>query len=257
MLRADYPTKNVVDDGNDCSRIFKVAGAITEVGAIPAILTAAEIFMRGTTSCRRATSTPTDRASAIDSCEFRCWAARGLEKGLKMNPRKLITRMSTGVAVLGIALCVPAAMLAQDAAPAPPQQGTTDPQPSPGEQPMHHRQPPTPEHQLQRLTKMLNLTADQQQQMLPILQDQQKQMGTIRNNTALSPQERHQQMRAAMMDTHQKLEALMTDTQKQQFEQAMQQRRDHMRNGGMAPGSGTDTPPPPPDGGNAPPPPPQ
>jgi Spy/CpxP family protein refolding chaperone len=171
-----------------------------------------------------------------------------------MNPRKIFTRMSTGVAVLGVALCVPAAMLAQDTAPAPPAQGTTDQQPSPGEQPMHHRQTPTPEHQLQRLTKMLNLTQDQQQQMLPILQDQQKQMETIHNNTALSPQQRHQQMRAAM-DSHQKLEALMTDTQKQQFEQAMQQRREHMRNGGMAPGSGTDTPPPPPDGGNAPPPP--
>ena len=152
-----------------------------------------------------------------------------------MNPRKLFTRMSTGVAILGVALCVPAAMLAQDTAPAPPPQGTTDQQPNPGAQPMHHHQPPTPEHQLQRLTKMLNLTQDQQQQMLPILQDQHKQMDTIQNNTALSPQQRHQQMRAAMMDTHQKLEALMTDTQKQQFEQAMQQRREHMRNSGVAP----------------------
>ena len=39
-----------------------------------------------------------------------------------MNPRKLFTRMTTGVAVLGMALCVPAAMLAQDTAPAPPPQ---------------------------------------------------------------------------------------------------------------------------------------
>ncbi|MGC1870565.1 MAG: hypothetical protein WA700_06360 [Acidobacteriaceae bacterium] len=174
-----------------------------------------------------------------------------------MNLRKFLNRMSTGVAVLGVALCVPAAMLAQDTAPAPPSQGTTDQQPNPGEQPMHHHRPPTPEHQLQRLTKMLNLTQDQQQQMLPVLQDQHKQMDTIQNNTALSPQERHQQMRAAMMDTHQKLEALMTDTQKQQFEQAMQQRRDHMRNGGMGPGDGAGAPPPPPDGQNPPPAPPQ
>ncbi|HTU51246.1 MAG TPA: hypothetical protein VMF56_11660 [Acidobacteriaceae bacterium] len=175
-----------------------------------------------------------------------------------MNLRKFLNRMSTGVAVLGVALCVPAAMLAQDTAPAPPPQGTTDQQSNPGEQPMHHRQPPSPEHQLRHLTKMLNLTSDQQQQMLPILQDQQKQMESIRNNTALSPQERHQQMRAVMMDTHQKLEALMTDTQKQQFEQAMQQRRDRMRNGGMGPGQREGTPPPPPpDGQNPPPAPPQ
>ena len=91
--------------------------------------------------------------------------------------------------------------------------------------------------------------------MLPILQDQQKQMDTIHSNTALSPQERRQQMRAAMMDSHQKLEALMTDTQKQQFEQSMQQR--HGRNRGMGAGDGAGTPPPPPDGQNAPPPPPQ
>jgi periplasmic protein CpxP/Spy len=157
-----------------------------------------------------------------------------------MNHRRLFTRMSTGVVVLGMALCVPAAMLAQDAAP----QGTTDQQSSPGEQPMHHHRQPSPQRQLARLTKMLNLTSDQQQQMLPILQDQQKQMDTIRSNSALSPQERRQQMRAAMMDSRQKQEAIMTDSQKQQFEQAMQQRRDHMRNRGTGQGEGAGTPPP-------------
>ena len=177
-----------------------------------------------------------------------------------MNPRKLFTRMSTGVVVLGVALCVPAAMLAQDTAPPP--QGTAGQQSNPGAQPMgpmgrmRHHHPPSPERQLRHLTKMLNLTPDQQKQMLPILQDQHKRMDTVRNNTALSPQERRQQMRAAMMDTHQKLEALMTDTQKQQFEQAMQQRRNRMRNGGMGRGQGAGTPPPP-DGQNAPAPPPQ
>ena len=171
-----------------------------------------------------------------------------------MNPRKPFTRMGTGIAILGVALCVPAAMLAQDTAPPPPPD-TMNQQPNPGAQSMRHRRPPTPEHQLRHLTKMLNLTSDQQQQMLPIMQDQHKRMDTIRNNTALSPQQRRQQMRTAMMETHQKLEALMTDTQKQQFEQAMQQRRDHMRNGGMGPGGGA--PPLPPDGQNAPSPPPQ
>lgn len=171
-----------------------------------------------------------------------------------MNPRKLFTRMSTGVAVLGMALCVPAAMYAQDTgqAPAPPSQATTGQQASPGEQPMRHHHHPSPQHQLRHLTKMLNLTADQQQQMLPILQDQHKQMDAIHNNAALSPQERHQQMRTAMMDTHQKLEALMTDTQRQQFEQAIQQRRERMQNGGVGPGRGAGTPPPPPGGQSAP-----
>ncbi len=160
-----------------------------------------------------------------------------------MNPRQLFTRMSTGVAVLGIALCVPAAMLAQDTAPAPPPQATTGQQPSQGELPMRHHHPPSPKRQLRHLTKMLNLTQDQQQQMLPILQDQHKRMESLRNDHNLDPQQRRAQMRDAMMETHQKLEALMTATQKQQFEQAMQQRRERMRQGM---GSGSGTPPPPP-----------
>ncbi len=172
-----------------------------------------------------------------------------------MNSRKVFTRMSTGVAILGVALCVPAAMLAQDTAPAPPAQGMAGQQSNPGAQPMgpmRRRRPPSPQRQLHHLTKMLNLTADQQQQMLPILRDQRKQMDAIHNNDALNRQERRQQMRAAMMDTHAKLEALMTETQKQQFEQAMQQRRDRMRNRGMGPWQGGGTPPPPPGGQNAP-----
>lgn len=177
-----------------------------------------------------------------------------------MNPRKLFTRMSRGLAVLGMALCVPAAMLAQ--ATAPPPQGTAGQQSNPGAQPMgpmgrmRHHHPPSPEHQLRHLTNMLNLTPDQQKQMLPILQDQHKRMESLRNDPNLGPQQRRAQMRDAMMETHQKLEALMTDTQKQQFEQAMQQRRDRMRNGGMGRGQGAGTPPPP-DGQNAPAPPPR
>lgn len=170
-----------------------------------------------------------------------------------MNPRKLFTRMSTGVAVLGMALCVPSAMLAQ----APASQGTTDQQPGPGQRPMWHRHPPSPRRQLRHLTKMLNLTADQQQQMLPILQEQHRRMDATHNNTALNRQERRQQMRAAMRDSHEKLEALMTETQKQQFEQVMQQRRDRMRNRGMGTQQGGGTPPPPPGGQNAPSSPPQ
>ncbi|MGO8720958.1 MAG: hypothetical protein ACLQMO_17350 [Acidobacteriaceae bacterium] len=185
-----------------------------------------------------------------------------------MNHRTIFNRTAMGVAVLGMALCVPAAMLAQDAPPPPPDsQAMAGQQSNPGEQPMRHRRPPSPERQLRHLTKMLDLTADQQQQMLPILQDQHKQMESIQNNTALSPEQRRQQMRTAMRDTHQKLEAIMNDSQKQQFEQEMQQRRDRMGRGRMGHGMGgagtpplppdSENPPPPPEGQNPPPPPPQ
>ena len=136
-----------------------------------------------------------------------------------MNHRKAMHFMGAGAAVLGLALCVPSAMLAQND-----NSGMNAPQTnSQGEMGngMHRHRMANPQHQLKHLTKMLNLTPDQQQQMLPILQDGQQKSMSIRNNTSLNPQDRRQQMRECMMDTHQKLEAIMTDTQKQQFEQAM------------------------------------
>ncbi|MGC1784233.1 MAG: hypothetical protein WA708_17050 [Acidobacteriaceae bacterium] len=175
-----------------------------------------------------------------------------------MNRRKIFNFMAAGAAVLGLALCVPSAMLAQSTTP-PDSSGMNGGQSnSQGNTEMQHRRRPSAKRQLQRLTKMLNLTDSQQQQMLPILQDQQTQMESIRNNTSLSPQQRREQMRTLMMDTHQKLEALMTDSQKQQFEQAMQQRHDRMREHrmGQGPGSAPGGTPPPPDGQNPPPPPP-
>lgn len=187
-----------------------------------------------------------------------------------MNRRKAVHFMSAGAVVLGLALCVPSVLLAQND-----NSGTNTPptnsqepnsQNSMGEQGsmgMRHHHPPSAERQLRHLTKMLNLTQDQQQQMLPILQDQQQKMRSMHEDTSMSPQDRRQQMRQTMMDTHQKLEALMTDTQKQKFEQMMQQRRQRWSGQrGMGQGPGNPPPPPgagtpPPDAGTPPPPPPQ
>ncbi len=173
-----------------------------------------------------------------------------------MNHRTVVHFMSTGIAILGIVLCVPAAMQAQNTTPPPDSQGMPARQ---GGMPMRRGGPPSPKEQLQRLTTMLNLTPDQQKQMLPILRDQRKQMAAIRSDSSLDPQTRRQKMRDSMMDTHQKLEAIMTDSQKQQFEQQMQRRRRGMgmRGQGMGPGPGAGAPPPPPSGDQAPPPPPQ
>lgn len=166
-----------------------------------------------------------------------------------MKDRKFLQFFGAGVTVLGLALCVPASMMAQNTTP--PDSSATAPQSNmQGDMGMRRHGPPSPERRLKHLTKTLNLTPDQQQQILPILQDQQSQMETMRNNTSLTPQQRHQQMRTLMKDTHQKLEAVMTDSQKQQFEQAMQQRRERMRSRHMGQQSGTATPdigaPPPP-----------
>ncbi|MGH9615175.1 MAG: hypothetical protein ACRD28_00430 [Acidobacteriaceae bacterium] len=166
-----------------------------------------------------------------------------------MNHRKFINRIGTGAAVLGMALCLPAAMLAQDQTP-PPQdsQGMAGQQANPGEHSMSHHRRHSANGELKHLTKTLNLTEDQQQQMKPILQERQEKMKSIRNDSSLSAEQRRQQMRDAWQDSQQKLEAVMTDTQKQQYEQQMQQRRSHMRNrNGQGMGTGNaGTPPPPP-----------
>lgn len=79
----------------------------------------------------------------------------------------------------------------------------------------HHTR--TAQDQLNRLTKDLNLTQDQQQKMLPILQDAHNRMQAL-----------GKQMRQVMQDSRQKLEAQMTASQKEKFQQQMKQRRRHM-----------------------------
>ncbi|MEO6964731.1 MAG: hypothetical protein ABI076_02395 [Acidobacteriaceae bacterium] len=155
--------------------------------------------------------------------------------------------MSTRIAILGMALCIPAAMLAQDTAPPPDAQAPTAQSSNPAGHSMKRHRGNSPENQLKRLTKKLNLTPDQQQQILPILQDRDTQMKTMRDDTSLSQQQRREQGRTLMQNTNQKIEAVLNDTQKQQFEQQNQRRREHMRNHRMAPGSAPGgTPPPPP-----------
>jgi len=188
-----------------------------------------------------------------------------------MNLRKYT--IHTGSIVLGIALCAPVAILAQASTPPQESQGVAVPQPSTLPPPpmgqgmgkgmgMGMGHPPKPKRQLKHMTRMLNLTPDQQHKMLPMIRENDKQMRAIRDNSSLSPQQRHQQMRALMMDTHQKMESVMTDTQKQQFDQKMQAMRHRMQDGGMQQGgmqahpqdSGNPPPPGGPAGQGAPPP---
>ena len=86
---------------------------------------------------------------------------------------------------------------------------------------------PDPNQQVRRLTKRLNLTADQQNQILPILTDRQQQFQAVMNDSSLSAKDRHAKMRAIHDDTDAKINAVLTDAQKQtyaQMEQAMRER---------------------------------
>ena len=189
---------------------------------------------------------------------FGCCAVCVHRKGkdLNMNRLKFLNRMGTGAAVLGVALCLPAGMLAQSTAPSPEtQSGAIPPQSesqsgAQGSMSMHRHHQRNPDRQLKRMTKTLNLTADQQQQIEPILQDRNSQMKKMRDDTSLSSTQRREQGRTLMQDTNQKIEAVLNDTQKEKFEQQNQQRREHMGNhrmgqaSGSASGEATPTPPP-------------
>ena len=88
-----------------------------------------------------------------------------------------------------------------------------------------------PNRQLKMLTKRLNLTKDQQQQIRPILTDRQQQFESIRSDNSLSAEDRRAKMQAAREDSEAKIKAVLNDSQKQTYEQMQQQMRERMQQG--------------------------
>ncbi|MBV8068447.1 MAG: hypothetical protein JO270_00980 [Acidobacteriaceae bacterium] len=86
-----------------------------------------------------------------------------------------------------------------------------------------------PSEQLKHLTKRLNLTADQQSQLLPILTSRQQQMESIHNDSSLSAKDKHAKMRAVREDSDTKIRSVLTDSQKQTYDQMQQQMRERMQ----------------------------
>ncbi len=85
-----------------------------------------------------------------------------------------------------------------------------------------------PNRQIRMLTKRLNLTADQQNQILPILTSRNDQMQSIRNDASLSAQDRRTKMRAIREDADAKVRAVLTDDQKKSYDEMQQQMRERM-----------------------------
>ncbi|KAA6464747.1 hypothetical protein DYQ86_01935 [Acidobacteria bacterium AB60] len=84
-----------------------------------------------------------------------------------------------------------------------------------------------PDKQAKHLAKELGLSQDQVAQIKPILADRDQQIQSLRADTTLAPQDRHQKMRALMQDSKSKIEAVLNDSQKEQFEQMIANRRGH------------------------------
>jgi predicted HTH transcriptional regulator len=102
-------------------------------------------------------------------------------------------------------------------------------QPSARQQLQHIHAPQSIDQELARLTKDLELTPEQQQQVRPLLQEHHdKIQALLDKNPTASRQQLGPQIHAISDETHRKIHALLTDHQKE-LEKAMQQRE---RNGG-------------------------
>ena len=97
-----------------------------------------------------------------------------------------------------------------------------------GKQTREHKAP-NPDRMAKHLGKKLNLSSEQVAQIKPVLEDRVQQMQALRADTTLSQQDRRTRAHAIMQDSNTKIEAVLNDTQKQQFDQLMQQRREHRK----------------------------
>jgi hypothetical protein len=88
-----------------------------------------------------------------------------------------------------------------------------------------------PDKLLAHMTKELNLTADQQSQIKPILVDIDQKAQGLRQDQALSQEDRHAKMQAIHEDGKAKIESVLNEEQKTKFA-AMEER---MRQGPSGP----------------------
>jgi K+-sensing histidine kinase KdpD len=100
-------------------------------------------------------------------------------------------------------------------------------QPSARQQLQQIHTPQSIDQELARLTKDLELTPEQQQQVRPLLNEHHDKIQTLLDkNPNASRQKLGPQIHAISDETHREIHALLTDHQKE-LEQAMQQREHH------------------------------
>ena len=148
---------------------------------------------------------------------------------------KFVTLALGGLLTIGST----SAALAQDTPPPPPDQN----QAAPPSQGMGHRgMRMDPDRQLERLTRELNLTADQQAQIKPLLVERQQKMQALMQDQSAAPEDRRTQAHTIMEGTNNSIKAVLNDDQKQKFESMQERMRRNRPMGGPA-----GAPPPPPD----------
>ena len=90
-----------------------------------------------------------------------------------------------------------------------------------GGQQWGHGQPPTAEQRLQRMTKMLNLSSDQQQKIKPILENESSQMESLRADSSLTQQERMAKMQQLRQASSEQIKPILNPEQLQTYSEMM------------------------------------
>ncbi len=85
---------------------------------------------------------------------------------------------------------------------------------------------------VKKLTKELNLNADQQKQVRSILEDQHKQMESLRSDSSMSKQDRHAKFEEMHQASHQKIRDILTPDQQKKFDTMQEKHGDHMKKEG-------------------------
>lgn len=82
-------------------------------------------------------------------------------------------------------------------------------------------EPMTADQRLQHMTKQLNLSDAQQQQIKPILENEEKQMQTLHQDSSLSQQDRMSKTMQIRQDTSSQIKPILNSDQQQKYEQMM------------------------------------
>jgi Spy/CpxP family protein refolding chaperone len=83
--------------------------------------------------------------------------------------------------------------------------------------PHHRHHAPDPQRQAEFISKKLNLSADQTAKLTPILADSAQKRQALFQDQSLTPDQRHEQMKAIHQSTEQQLATVLTPDQLQQL----------------------------------------
>ena len=93
-----------------------------------------------------------------------------------------------------------------------------------------------PEKKLAHMTKRLDLTQQQQAQILPVLQQEAQTLKSLKENASLSQEQKRAQIHDSFKATHKEIYAFLTPDQQKKMHEM------HHKHGGAAPGSAVTTP---------------